>query len=82
MKKFIEVNTGAILFCIILISVLFGVCVASPGSENMAYGVTDSVKGTYHMVTDKSLKLCKDKPHYSTIVVDGIERRCVKIKGE
>ena len=70
---------GAVL-CVI-IAVLLGYA-SHTGAYDKPYGVTDEVKGTYHMVTQHSIDACKGKPHYSTVNVDGVERRCVKIKGE
>lgn len=67
------VLSAAILIPAILMS-------SNYGAKDKSYYEKDIITGKVHSVTERSMEECEGKPHYSTVVVDGVERRCIKIK--
>lgn len=80
MKNFKSVITKehlVIVFGLIVISWLI-LAASSSGAMDRSFSAKDTVTGNVHQITERSRAECVGKPHYSTVKIDGVERRCIK----
>lgn len=67
------------ILLLVCIMISIGLLAASKhGAADRSFDVKDDVTGNVHSVTERSIEVCKTLPHYVTVVLDGVERRCVK----
>lgn len=51
---------------------------ALANGEDMSFYLVDDITGKSHSITEHSIKLCRELPHYSVVTINGIPRRCVQ----